>query len=187
MVQTQVLWVSSLEPWPKILSDGPASVNLVRAAGKGLLLQSMGSAGGTGCSTVRLPSISKLPTVLPADVTRFATGTPIRSSSREAVMIDRDSELHSSCLFLPKIASWSQLPQTPIEINRKIRLCGNWSGLSRQCNNFTRISSNFGEAGKNSSTAAGASMTFSRRSSGKGSHWFPLNDFPATPPFHGHR
>src|SRR5207245_5243647 len=61
---------------------------ILRAAGKGLLLQSMGSAGGTGCSTVRLPSISKLPTVLPADVTRFATGTPIRSSSREAVMIN---------------------------------------------------------------------------------------------------
>src|SRR5712691_11257199 len=41
----------------------------------------MGSAGGTECSTVKSPSISKLPTVLPASVTRFANGTPIRSSS----------------------------------------------------------------------------------------------------------
>ena len=48
MVQTQVLWSFSLEPWPKILSVGPVpSVKVVSAAGKGLLPQSMGSAGGT--------------------------------------------------------------------------------------------------------------------------------------------
>src|SRR6266853_2278335 len=47
-VQTQVLWSFSLEPWPKISSVGPVpSVNVVRAAGKGLLSQSTGSAGGT--------------------------------------------------------------------------------------------------------------------------------------------
>src|SRR5712692_2359357 len=48
VVQTQVLWSFSLEPRPKISSVGPLpSVNVVRAAGKGLLSQSMGSAGGT--------------------------------------------------------------------------------------------------------------------------------------------
>ena len=48
MVQTQVLWSFSLVPRPKILSVDPVpSVNVVRAAGKGLLSQSMGSVGGT--------------------------------------------------------------------------------------------------------------------------------------------
>src|SRR5437867_9878672 len=47
-VQTQVLWSFSLEPCPKISSVDPVpSVNVVRAAGKGLLCQSMGSTGGT--------------------------------------------------------------------------------------------------------------------------------------------
>ena len=81
--------MSSLEPWPKISSVCPVpSVNVVSAAGKGLLSQSMGSVGGTACSTVRSPSISKLPTVLPANVARFASGNPIRSSSSNAVMIN---------------------------------------------------------------------------------------------------
>ena len=47
-MQDQVLWSFSLEPWPKASSVDPVpSVNVVRAAGKGLLYQSMGSAGGT--------------------------------------------------------------------------------------------------------------------------------------------
>src|SRR5437667_2054413 len=49
VVQTQELWSFSLEPKPKASSVCPvASVNVVRAAGKGLLNQSIGSAGGTG-------------------------------------------------------------------------------------------------------------------------------------------
>src|SRR6266705_4409791 len=48
VMQDQVLWSFSLEPWPKASSADPVpSVNVVRAAGKGLLFQSMGSAGGT--------------------------------------------------------------------------------------------------------------------------------------------
>ena len=47
-MQTQLLWSFSLEPMPKISSVDPVpSVNVVRAAGKGLLSQSMGSDGGT--------------------------------------------------------------------------------------------------------------------------------------------
>ena len=47
-MQDQVLWSFSLEPWPKASSVDPVpSVNVVRAAGNGLLSQSMGSAGGT--------------------------------------------------------------------------------------------------------------------------------------------
>src|SRR5712692_6629898 len=48
VVQTQLLWSFSLEPRPKISSVDPvASVNVVRAAGNGLLSQSMGSDAGT--------------------------------------------------------------------------------------------------------------------------------------------
>jgi len=47
-VQIQLLWSFSLEPLPKMSSVDPVpSVNVVRAAGKGLLFQSMGSEGGT--------------------------------------------------------------------------------------------------------------------------------------------
>src|SRR5260370_39770798 len=74
---------------PKISSVGPVpSVNVVRAAGKGLLSQSMGSDGGTRGSTVKFPSISKLPTVLPANVVRFATHVPIRNNNRKVVMVN---------------------------------------------------------------------------------------------------
>jgi hypothetical protein len=47
----------------------------------------MGSADDAECSTVKSPSISKLPTVLPANVTRFATGVPIRSTNSKAVVM----------------------------------------------------------------------------------------------------
>src|SRR6266851_10300352 len=93
VVQTQVLWSFSLDPWPKISSVGPdVSVNVVRAAGKGLLLQSIGSVGGAAWSTVRFPSISKLPTVLlltvlPASVARLVTAAPISTSSGTTVIM----------------------------------------------------------------------------------------------------
>src|SRR5712692_728690 len=48
-------------PWPV------ASVKVIRDAGKGELSQSIGSAGGTLWSTIKCPSISKLPTVLSAN------------------------------------------------------------------------------------------------------------------------
>src|SRR6266849_7092222 len=48
-------------PWPV------ASVKVIRDAGKGELSQSIGSAGGTVWSTIKFPSISKLPTVLSAN------------------------------------------------------------------------------------------------------------------------
>src|SRR5258708_30956699 len=61
-VQIQVLWSFSLEPRPKISSVGPVpSVNVVRAAGKGLLSQFIGSDGGTKGSKVKSPSILQLP------------------------------------------------------------------------------------------------------------------------------
>src|SRR5260370_42084081 len=60
VVQTQLLWSFSLEPWPKISSVDPVpSVKVVRAAGKGLLFPSMGSDGGTRGATVKFQSIAE--------------------------------------------------------------------------------------------------------------------------------
>ena len=79
MTHCQVVWSFSFEPRPKMSSFDPVvSVNVVSAAGKGVLSQSMGSPGPE--SSTKLPSISKLPTVLLAHALGAAPKAVMKNS-----------------------------------------------------------------------------------------------------------